>query len=140
MGARGSSLVEVLLATFVLSVGLVALASGLGYAARAIEIGRGETIAFALAEERLELLRAAAVTDWSAPILAAGTTREDYGTIASVPTFRRDTTIVDRTTPPCAGVASESKGCKAMRVTVAYRLGLGGERTVDLWTIVTPRP
>ena len=140
MGTRGSSLVEVLLATCVLSVGLVALAGGLGYAARAIEIGRRETIAFALAEERLELLRAAAARDWSAPVLSAGTTREDYGTIVSAPTFRRDTTIVDRTAPPCAGTAAESKGCKAMRVTVAYRLGLLGERTADLWTIVTPRP
>jgi len=58
VSARGFTLVEILVATLILSVGIVAVASGLHYAIGGVEVGRGETAAVFLAEQRLELLRA----------------------------------------------------------------------------------
>src|SRR5205807_228722 len=78
--ARGVSLAEVLVATCVLSVGLVAIVTGLQYATASVDWGRAETAAVLLAEARLEHLRSVGLADWDDPQLAPGTTREDYRT------------------------------------------------------------
>jgi len=41
VSARGFTLVEILVATLILSVGIVAVASGLHYAIGGVEVGRG---------------------------------------------------------------------------------------------------
>ena len=142
--ARGFSLVEILVATCVLSVGLVALATGLLYATNSVEAGRRETAATFLAEQRLELLKSLALTDWSSALLAAGATREGYGTLAGAPLYRRDTTISDWGGPGCADAAPAAVTCKRVRVAVSYRLvaGAGGvtaERHVELLTVLAFR-
>ncbi len=138
--ARGLSLVEILVATCVLSVGLVAILTGLRYATESIEAGRSETTAVFLAEERLEPLRSLALADWNHALLAAGTTREEYGAIVGAPRFRRETTVWDRADALCAGTAPATVTCKTVRVAVAYRAGSGRERDVGLATVLAPRP
>ena len=141
--ARGFSLVEILVATCVLSVGLVALGTGLLYATGSVEVGRGETTATFLAEQRLELLKSLALTDWSSALLVAGTTREGYGTLAGAPPYRRDTTISDWGGPGCADAAPAAVTCKTVRVAVYYRItsggGTGQERRVELLTVLALR-
>jgi prepilin-type N-terminal cleavage/methylation domain-containing protein len=135
---RGFTLVEVLVATFVLSIGLVAVATGFQYATSGVESGRGETTATFLAEQRLEGLRAVAVTNFSDATLNAGTTTEAYGTIASAAAYRRVTTIADNPGGVCTA------NCKRVQVTVFYRPvtsrgQLDEERRVDLITIFVAR-
>jgi Tfp pilus assembly protein PilV len=142
--ARGLSLVEILVATCVLSVGLVAVATGLLYATTSVDAGRGETTATFLAEQRLELLKSLALTDWSSPLLAAGATREGYGTLAGAPLYRRDTTIADWGGAACATAAPGAVTCKTVRVAVYYRVSSGGggtrqERRVELLTVMAFR-
>ncbi|PYN37130.1 MAG: hypothetical protein DMD98_05995, partial [Candidatus Rokuibacteriota bacterium] len=60
---RGFTLAELFVAMFVLSVGIVAVAAALGQATSGVEVGRGETAAIFLAEQRLELLKSWALED-----------------------------------------------------------------------------
>jgi len=138
--ARGVSLAEVLVATCVLSVGLVAIVTGLQYATASVDRGRAETAAVLLAEARLEHLRSVGLADWDDPQLAPGTTREDYRTIADAEGFRRETTVADRGGPGCAEAAPTTVTCKTVRVAVSYREASGGERRVELATVLAPRP
>ena len=77
---RGFTLAEVLVAVFVIMVGLIAVATGFQYATSGVATGRGETIATFLAEQRVEQLKTIAMTNytgpWTGTSLAAGTTTE----------------------------------------------------------------
>jgi prepilin-type N-terminal cleavage/methylation domain-containing protein len=142
-GARGFTLVEILVATLILSVGIVAVASGLHYAMGGVEVGRGETAAVFLAEQRLETLKSAALEEWSSALLQAGTAVEAYGTIVNAARYRRETVVADHAGRDCATGAPATLACKRVRVTVSYRPVSGGggphERRVDLVTVLVPR-
>lgn len=135
---RGFTLGEVLVAAFVLAIGLVGIATGLQYATSGVEVGRGETTAAFLAEQRLEWLKSMALTHWRSASLEAGTTTEDYGSIADAALYRRVTTITD--SPGGACTAS----CKLVQVTVFYRPVTGQgqldqERRLDVVTMLVTR-
>jgi prepilin-type N-terminal cleavage/methylation domain-containing protein len=141
---RGFTLVEILVAALILSVGIVGVASGLHYAMGGVEVGRGETAALFLAEQRLELLKSAALEDWSSALLQAGTAVEAYGTIVNAGHYRRETVVADHAGRDCATGAPATLACKRVRVTVSYRPVSGGggpshEWRVDLVTILVPR-
>jgi len=72
---RGFTLIEVLVATFITTTGLIAVAMGLQYAVTGIETGRGETTATFLAEQKVEQLRAIALVDWTNAALTRGRRR-----------------------------------------------------------------
>jgi prepilin-type N-terminal cleavage/methylation domain-containing protein len=142
--ARGFSLVEILVATFILAVGLVAVATGLQYATSSVDIGRRETVATFLAEQRMESLRSSALADWASPVLVAGISSEPYGAIPGAPGYRRDTAVSDLGGDDCTDPAPVATTCKRVRVTVYYRpvTGTGGvdqERRVDLLTVLVSR-
>jgi hypothetical protein len=135
---RGSSLGEVMVATLVLSVGIVAVVAGLQFATGGVEHGRGETIATLLAEARLEELRALALRDWNHATLSAGTITEGYGAMAEAPHHRRVTVIVEGPHGPCTG------SCRVIHVTVFYRPvtaqgQLNQERRVEVATLLVSR-
>jgi prepilin-type N-terminal cleavage/methylation domain-containing protein len=137
-GERGFTLGEVLVATFVLAIGLVGIATGFQYATSGIELGRGETTAAFLAEQRLEWLKSLALTSWTSTALEAGTTTEGYGSIVDAALYRRVTTISDSPGGPCAA------SCKLVRVTVFYRPVTGRgqldqERRLDVVTMLVAR-
>jgi prepilin-type N-terminal cleavage/methylation domain-containing protein len=153
---RGFTLAEVLVATLIILVGLVAVATGFQYATSGVATGRGETVAAFLAEQRLEALKSAAIANYDN--LTAGTTTEFCQTsnigvtgsncqgtaITGTASYQRTTTITDVTTEAgrCTGVAPLL--CKRIRVSVAYRTltaqgDLGQVRTVDLFAVVAPR-
>jgi hypothetical protein len=137
--ARGLSLTEILVATCVLAVGLAGLATGLQYATVSVDAGRTETAAVLLAEERLERLRSAGLADWGDRLLASGRTREEYGAITGAAGFRRETTVSDRGGPDCAAAVPATVTCKMVRVAVSYRPVAGGERRVEIATVLGPR-
>ena len=142
--AHGFTLAEILVATLVLSVGIVAVAAGLQQATSGVEVGRGETAAIFLAEQRLELLKSVALEDWSSTLLLAGTAVEAYGTIVNATPYRRETVVADRVGGECWTGAPSTATCKQVRVIVRYRPVSGGggpdhERRVDLVTVFVPR-
>jgi prepilin-type N-terminal cleavage/methylation domain-containing protein len=154
---RGFTLAEVIIATFILAIGLVAVATGFQFATSSIASGRGETTAVFLAEQRIEQLKAIAVTNYDS--IAAGVTTEfclptNIGTTASNcqtaavtfkgPSYTRVTTVVDNPggVAPCTGVSPFL--CKRIQVKVTYRPvtsrgDVSQGRSVDMYTVVTKR-
>jgi prepilin-type N-terminal cleavage/methylation domain-containing protein len=160
-GQRGFTLPEVLVAVFVIMVGLVAVATGFQFATSGVATGRGETMATFLAQQRIEQLKTVAMTNYDPPYpgvsLAAGTTTEYCQTsnigasssncqstaFSGATSYTRVTTITDNPGGTgCTGVAPLL--CKRIRVSVTYRPvtsqgDLSQTRTVDLYAVVTPR-
>jgi prepilin-type N-terminal cleavage/methylation domain-containing protein len=150
-GERGFTLAEVLVAVAILTIGLIAIAAGFQQATSGVATGRGETTAVFLAEQRIEQLKARAVTNFSAAALAAGTTT-DYcagaaacqATPISGPSYTRATTITDIANAAVAGCPVTPLSCKEVLVRVTYRPvtssgDLSMQRTVEVFTTLGPR-
>ncbi len=140
--AAGFSLVELLIATSVLVIGLLAVATGFQFATESVEAGRRYTVATFLAEQRIEAVKSLALLDWADRRLAAGVTTEAFGAIPDAPGYRRDTQIADYGGHDCGDAAPAVVACKRVRVTVRYRLlagGTGREQQVDLLTVLVAR-
>jgi prepilin-type N-terminal cleavage/methylation domain-containing protein len=71
---RGFTLPEVLVATLIIVIGLVAVATGFQIGTSGVDTGRTETTAVFLAQQRLEQLKVTAMTNYDG--IAAGTTTE----------------------------------------------------------------
>ena len=143
------------MATALLAVGLLAIVTGFQYATSGVETARGETAAVFLAEQRIEELRAQAVSDFSAAVLTPGTTTDHCqpGPIAgnasncadtpgARPAYIRSTTITDVTAG--TGCPATPVACKEIEVRVSYRPvsstgALDQVRTVHLVTVLGPR-
>ena len=136
----GFTLIEVLMAVAVISMGLIAIMMGFNYATTGTEAGRQQTTALFLAEQRVEFVRSIAVNVtaanyWVDPQLAPAATQEAYGTIANAPTYRRVTTITDSPVPV---------NWKRIQVDVFYRPvtergTLAQERQVTVVSMVSRR-
>jgi prepilin-type N-terminal cleavage/methylation domain-containing protein len=139
--ARGMTLTEVLIAVFIITIGLTAVATGMQLATVGINVGQQETTATFLAEEKLEDIKAFALsgsgTQGFANVTSANFPAEAYGTIAingtSYSRYRRTTTI---TTPTAT--------TKVIVVNVFYTPGAvsanaNAERQVALSTVLTAR-
>jgi prepilin-type N-terminal cleavage/methylation domain-containing protein len=141
----GFTLVEVLVAAFVLAIGLVAVGWGFQYATAGVATGLGETTAAFLAEQRLEQLKSVALTSWTNAALNAGTTTVYCPSNGAACTgtvtagfYQRVTTITDNPGGPCAAT------CKLVRVTVFYRpvtarAQVDQQRRVDVITMLESR-
>jgi prepilin-type N-terminal cleavage/methylation domain-containing protein len=141
----GFTLVEMLAATAIVAIGLLAVAMAFQYAISGIEVGRGETMATFLAEAKLEELKSLALFDWEHVALRAGTTAEycqpGHTGCSTVPTqaaYRRATTVTDSPGGTCTGT------CKVVQVTVFYRPisaegQLDQERRIDIFTMFVAR-
>ena len=144
-----------LVATAVITVGLLALITGFEYATSGVAVGGGETAAVFLAEQRIEQLRAQAMVDFSAPTLAA-TTMTEYciagdarggastcqDTPLAGPSYTRSTTITD--VSGSTGCPASPLVCKLLEVRVSYRPvtsagTLEQRRAVDIVTVLGPR-
>ena len=141
----GFTLAEMLAATAIVAVGLLAVALALQYALSGIEVGRGETAATFLAEDKLEALKSTALIAWDHPSLAAATTTEfclptgdDCSPMPRPGSYRRSTTV----TPGLGGTCAAD--CKIVRVTVFYNAVTGEgqmnqERRLDVVTLFAAR-
>jgi len=145
----------VLIATALVTVGLLALITGFQLATSGVATSGGETAAVFLAEHRIEQLRAQAMLDFSAPILAAGAMREYcvaghvvggtstcQDTPAAGSLYTRTTTITDLSGDRGCPVTPLS--CKQVEVRVSYRPvtstgTLDQSRAVDLVTVLGRR-
>ena len=143
------------MATAVLAIGLVAVATGFQHAGSGVATGAGETAAVFLAEQRIEQLRAVAVTNFAASSLNAGTTMEHcvagrvggaqpncHATPTVGASYSRTTSITDVTAG--VGCPAVPLSCKQVDVRVSYRpITSTGQldqlRTVHLVTVLGPR-
>jgi prepilin-type N-terminal cleavage/methylation domain-containing protein len=165
-GQAGFTLTEVLVATLIIVVGLVAVATGFQFATAGVATGRGETVAIFLAEQRVEQLKNAAMTAFTTSALldttgpGAGVTTEfcqatNIGTtttncqaaaITGVASYRRVTTVVDSGNATTCGNAPAAPPilCKRVHVRVTYRPvtsrgDVSQQRMVDVHTVLVPR-
>jgi prepilin-type N-terminal cleavage/methylation domain-containing protein len=137
---RGMTLTEVLIAVFIITVGLTAVAAGMQLATVSINIGQQETTATFLAEEKLEDIKAFALSILPAQgfsnVTSANFSAEAYGTITingtSYNRYRRTTTITN-----------PSASRKVVVVNVFYMpagvAATNAERQVALSTVLTQR-
>jgi prepilin-type N-terminal cleavage/methylation domain-containing protein len=113
----GFTLVEVLITVMILSLGIVAVISSVSVGVKGVDRGRKSTTALFLSEQRMEQVKAFAVSKnplqgW-ANVAAATFPAEAYGTIAGYPEYRRTVTITNNP----AGVVNT----KQVEVWVYYR-------------------
>lgn len=127
---RGVTLAEILVAAVIVTVGLIAIAGGFQYALSGVEVGKKQSTAVFLAEQKLEQIKNDAMNNYAA---MGPYTAEAYGSITGYPSHRRTVTVT-------ASTAS----VKVVTVAVFYRLqGSYGvaldERQVRLDAIVAQR-
>jgi Tfp pilus assembly protein PilV len=163
-GESGFTLAEVLVATLVIVIGLVAVATGFQFATAGVATGRGETVAIFLAEQRVEQLKSVAMTNftgpWAGVSLAPGVTTEfclatnigatttncQATAITGAPAYQRDTTITDSGNGTTCGNAPAAPPvlCKRVQVRVTYRPvthrgDVSQQRMIDIHTLLVPR-
>ena len=146
VGARGFSVVEVLVSVALVSIGLVGLgmalqppsggvAGGIGTGLTAINQGGMVSVAAFLAAARMEEMKNTPYTSATDQITPERFPNEGYGQIAGFEAYRRAVTIL---------TGSPGPNQKTLTVTVSFRPlsgnGLGGEQAVQLQTIAARRP
>jgi prepilin-type N-terminal cleavage/methylation domain-containing protein len=133
---RGMTLVEVLVAVAVITVGLTAVATGMQLATGGVAAGQQETTAVFLAEQRLEDIKAFALSTAAGQgftnITSANFPAEAYGAIANCTGYRRTVTITD----PSATVKRVTVDVFYLPVAVA---STNTERQVSLSTALRTR-
>ncbi len=116
----GFTLIEVLMATVILSVGFLALAAMTMAVINGNARANKVTVATALAQEKVEEIR-------QRPFAAIVDEPEPYGSIANYDWARRDTTVSDDT--PEADV-------KTIQVAVSIKDSQGGDKTLAAFTVL----
>lgn len=137
--SRGVSLAEVLVAAALLGITITAVSSSLVYGLGGVEASRGSSTAVFLAEQRLEQIRAYAVSTASTQgfgnLNAAAYPAEAYGSINGYANYRRTVTL----TPGPGGNAD----LILVQVTVFYRQStiksFGTEASTSLSSVVSRR-
>jgi prepilin-type N-terminal cleavage/methylation domain-containing protein len=98
---RGMTLVEILIAVAIIVTGLVGVMTGMQVATGGVATGQQQTTATFLAEQRMEDIRAFALSTTAAQgwsnVTSANFADEAYGTLPSYTTYRRTTTITNPT-------------------------------------------
>lgn len=135
----GFSIAEVIAAAAVMSIAVVGLLSTMSLGFAGMDLGRLQSTAVLLAEQRLEEARAFAASGSAsqgyANLTTAAFPAEAYGTIANAPHHRRTVAVVDQ--------PSGLLDTKRIDVAVFYRpqteRGLAGESSVLVSTLVARR-
>jgi Tfp pilus assembly protein PilE len=125
----GFTLVEVLIAGAIITVGLTAVTAGFQHALDAVEAGRQQSTALFLAEQRLEQVKAVALVDFDRVTTASFPLEESVG---GHPHYRR---LVEIVAAP-GGMAQAVR----VQVTVTYRPATTAPRTVTVATVLSRRP
>lgn len=135
---RGMTLVELLVAVAIITVGLVAIGAGFQIATVGVAVGQQQTTATFLAEQRLESIRSYLVSSSGTQGFANVTNTnfpaaEAYGTIANYATYRRDTTITNPT------ATTKRVTVSVFWRTVAVSSTANPERNVTVSALLTSR-
>ena len=130
-GDAGFTLAEILVACAIVSVGLVAVATGFGFGVDGVEAGRQQSTAVFLAEQRIEQAKDLAMRQTGLVQLTVANlpATEAYGSITGAPpSYRRTTTI----NPNPGGTAGARVDVVVFYRPVTGRGVLTTERSVSL--------
>ena len=134
---RGMTLVEILIAVAIIVTGLVGVMTGMQLATSGVATGQQQTTATFLAEQRMEDLRAFALSANAAQgwtnVTAANFADEAYGSLANYTTYRRTTTITNPTVTTKVVVVS------VFWRPVAVSGTANAERSVTVRTVLASR-
>jgi prepilin-type N-terminal cleavage/methylation domain-containing protein len=136
----GFTLAEILVACAIISVGLVAVATGFGFGVDGVEAGRQQSTAVFLAEQQIEQAKALAMKQTGLVQLVIGTdlpAAETYGMIAGAPPSYRRTTAV--TTVTAGGFNGKTVDVVVFYRPVTGRGVLTTERSVSLSIFLAAR-
>ena len=122
---RGFTLIEVLIAIVLVSIGILGLSAMTIGTIQGVIFSEKQTIATTLARDRLEQIKQAGYAN----VTSAQYPAENYHTLAGYEQFQRLVTITDNTPRP---------NTKTIAVTVAWRDSAGSVRRVVLRTVITP--
>jgi prepilin-type N-terminal cleavage/methylation domain-containing protein len=142
-GEAGFTLAEILVACAIISVGLVAVATGFGIGVDGVEAGRQQSTAVFLAEQRIEQVKEMAIKQ--ANLGAVNHTNlpatEAYASISGAPRYRRDTRICpgDAGCPGLGGAPGVLVTVNVLYRPVTGRGVLTTERSVSLDIYLTAR-
>jgi prepilin-type N-terminal cleavage/methylation domain-containing protein len=136
-GPAGFTLAEILVACAIISVGLVAVATGFGYGVDGVEAGRQQSTAVFLAEQRIEQAKELAMRQTALVQLTVANlpATEAYGTITGAPSYRRTTTIANNP----GGVTGARVDVNVFYRPVTGRGVLATERSVGLSIFLASR-
>jgi prepilin-type N-terminal cleavage/methylation domain-containing protein len=144
-GQDGFTLIEIMLACAVITLGLVATSYGLNTGIQGVETGRQQSTAMFLAEQRMDEVKAAALRATEPPLALVTTANfppDAYGAITAAPRYRRTVTLTPYT-GPAGGLPTGMQGIR-VDVDVFYlQVTASGtssaERSVRLSTFLTSR-
>jgi prepilin-type N-terminal cleavage/methylation domain-containing protein len=134
-GEAGFTLAEIMVACAIISVGLVAVATGFGYGVDGVEAGRQQSTAVFLAEQRIEQAKELAMRQTGLVQLTSTNlpATEAYGSISGASSYRRTTTItLDLTGGGALGVPGARVDVNVFYRPVTGRGVLTTERSVSL--------
>lgn len=135
----GFTLAEIMVACAIISVGLVAVATGFGFGVDGVEAGRQQSTAVFLAEQRIEQAKTLAMRETGLVqlIVANLPATEAYGTIAGAPPSYRRTTAI--TTISAGGFDGKRVDVVVFYRPVTGRGVLSTERSVSLSIFLAAR-
>lgn len=120
---KGFTLIEILIALVILSVGLLAITSISLTVMKGNSFADKMTMATTLAQDRLEEIKNTAYDS----VASANFPTQDYGSISGFNAFRREVSITS---------SSPAINMKTITVTVLWRDGAGNSHNIELKTII----
>ena len=134
---KGFTLIEVLVAIFVLTVGIVAVLQAFPLGTYIQKSSQMTTVAIQLSQAKLEELVSKSYDD---SLLSVGTTTESYGTVSGFSSYKRTTRInyYDPNNPSQIPVAD--LGIKKIEITVFWKSPLGvAEKEAKIATLFSQK-
>lgn len=135
----GVTLMEIIAAAAILTIAVFALMSSITAGFTSVDLGRLQSNAVFLAEQRLEEVRGFSVstltTQGFTNVTTANFQAEAYGAIPNNPLFRRTVTVADNP----GGVANTKRVDVAVFFRPQTTIGLTGETSVTVATLITLR-
>ena len=135
---RGLTLIECLVAIAIITLGLTAIATGMQLATSGVNTGQQETTATFLAEQRIEDIKAFALSTGAgqgfANVTAANFPAEGYGSLAGgYTTYRRTTTVA------APNATTRLVTVNVFYIPVGINNSTNSERQVTLSTLLRER-
>ncbi|MBI2042464.1 MAG: prepilin-type N-terminal cleavage/methylation domain-containing protein [Candidatus Nealsonbacteria bacterium] len=136
----GFTLIEIIITTAILAVGIVAILNMFPLGIQIAGFSQKTTAAVYLAQEKIENQISRAYAD-----LSVSEITEDYGTISEFQGYKRLTSVVcldasDLSTAACDyDLVNDPYPMKKVNVDVSWRSSFGGEEKINLSSIVSRR-
>ena len=129
--SKGFTLIELMVAIFILTAGIVAVLSAFPLGVRIGKSAEMTTVATQLGQAKMEEIISKSYGD-----ISSGTTTEDYGEISDFPSYKR-ITQVSYYDPVNSTTTESDLRIKKIKVTVSWELLLGAYKpSIDVINLI----